>query len=374
MQLPIRNLSQLMQDMSAVLQSSVVKLLDLSPGSVLRAILEANASVALWVQFLITQMLQTTRASTCSGGDLDSWVRDFGLSRLPASHAIGTVKFSRYVPTSRAAIAAGTRVKSSDGSLTFVVVSDAAHESWSADEGAYVLSMGMEQVTVPVSAKEAGASGNVQAGMITLLASSIAGVDEVSNLASLIGGVEAETDEVLRRRFLGYINSRSKATSDAVGFAVASVRQGLSFVVHENVDAAGHSQLGSFIVTVDDGTGAPPSSLLATVAEAVDLVRPLGSRFSVRPPSVHMVNITVNVEPISGVQIAEIRVEIAYAIERFVNGLAVGSALSVTRLAQTIYQASAKVSNVSGITINGLSNDWSVNNRSVVKAGLIAII
>jgi len=374
MLLPIRNFSQLIQDMSAVLQSSVVKLLDLSPGSVLRAILEANASVALWVQFLITQMLQTTRAATCSAEDLDSWVRDFGLSRLPASQAVGTVIFSRYVPTSKATIPPGTRVKSSDGSLTFVVLADAAHANWSDDESAYVLSIGVDQVTVPISANEPGPSGNVQTGMITLLASSIVGVDEVSNPYSLIGGIEAETDDALRRRFLGYINSRSRATADAIGFAVSSVRQGLSFVVHENVDAAGHAQLGSFIVTVDDGTGVPSSSLLELIAASVDAVRPIGSRFSVRPPSVQHVDITVHVDPITGVQLSEIRVELVHAIERFVNALAVGSGLSVTRIAQAIYQESSKVNNVSGVTINGSNNDCIVSNRGVVKAGLIALI
>jgi len=374
MQLPIRSFSQLMQDMSAVLQSSVIKLLDLSPGSVLRSILEANASVALWIQFLITQMLETTRAATCSADDLDSWVQDFGLSRLPASQAVGTVVFSRYVATNIVTIPAGVRVKSSDGSLTFEVVADTTNRDWSNAESAYVLPIGIDQLAVPISALTLGPSGNVQAGMITLLASSIVGIDEVSNPYSLVGGIEAESDESLRSRFLVYVNSRSRATADAIGFAVSSVRQGLSFVVHENVDAAGHPQLGTFVVTVDDGSGTPPSPLLALIAQAVDAVRPIGARFSVRPPSVQPVDITVHVDLIAGVQLSEIRVELVYAIERFVNGLPVGAGLSVTRVAQIIYQASAKVGNVSSITLNGLNHDLVVSDRGIVKAGLIAII
>lgn len=374
MQLSIRNFSQLMQDMSAALQNSAAKLLDLSPGSVLRAILEANASVALWVQFLITQMLQTTRAATCSGIDLDSWVRDFGLSRLPASHSVGKVVFSRFVSTSRASVPSGTRVKSSDGSLMFAVVADAEHANWSHEHNAYILLIGMDKITVPVSATEPGPSGNVQSGMITLLASSIAGVDEVSNPDPLVGGAEAETDEVFRARFVGYINSRSRGTVDAIGFAVSSVRQGLSFVVHENVDVIGHTQLGNFVVIVDDGTGVPPSSLLELVATAVDAVRPIGSRFAVRAPSVQMADVVIHVDPVPGVPLSEIRVELTRAVESFVNTLAVGAGLSVTRIAQAIYQASTKVNNVSNITINGLSSDLAGSNRGVVKAGLIAII
>ena len=87
MNLRLKGFAQLIQDMSATLQSSATALVDVSVGSVLRAIFEANASVVLWLQWLVLQVLQTTRASTSTGSDLDSWMADFGLSRLPAAAA-----------------------------------------------------------------------------------------------------------------------------------------------------------------------------------------------------------------------------------------------------------------------------------------------
>ena len=99
MQLSLQNFTTLVQYMAAAVEASAAQLLDLTVGSTLRAVLEANASVALWMQWLILLVLRTTRAATSNGADLDSWMADFSLSRLPAVAATGTVIFSRFTPT-----------------------------------------------------------------------------------------------------------------------------------------------------------------------------------------------------------------------------------------------------------------------------------
>ena len=77
--------------MAAAVEASATQLLDLTVGSTLRAVLEANASIGLWMQWLILQVLRTTRAATSNGADLDSWMADLTLTRLPAVAATGTV-------------------------------------------------------------------------------------------------------------------------------------------------------------------------------------------------------------------------------------------------------------------------------------------
>src|SRR5487761_2698298 len=110
MKLALQTFTSLVQGMAATTQSASRQVLDLTVGSTLRAILEANASVGLWMQWLILQVLQMTRAATSSGVDLDSWMADFSLARLPATFATGTVTFSRLVPTIPASISPGTLV------------------------------------------------------------------------------------------------------------------------------------------------------------------------------------------------------------------------------------------------------------------------
>src|SRR5690348_7832551 len=99
--------SSLVQNMAAYVQGSASQLLDLTVGSVLRAILEASASMALWLQWLVLQLLAITRLATSSGNDVDSFVNDFGLTRLPGVGATGTVTFGRFNNTPAAFIPVG---------------------------------------------------------------------------------------------------------------------------------------------------------------------------------------------------------------------------------------------------------------------------
>src|ERR1700730_14717232 len=114
MNLKLKAFSQLIEDMGAALQSSATNLIDVSVGSVIRAIFEANASVVLWLQWLLIQGLQSTPASTPSGPDLDSWMLDFALTRLPAAPSTGIVTFSRFATNLSAAVPVGTTLKTTE--------------------------------------------------------------------------------------------------------------------------------------------------------------------------------------------------------------------------------------------------------------------
>src|SRR5580658_3484964 len=179
MNLPIRSFTTIVRDMSAAITASAGSLVDMSIGSVLRAIIEANAAIVLWVQWLALLTLQMTRAATSTGADLDSWMADFSLERLPAASASGTVTFSRYAGTTLTYIPIATAVKTQDGSRSFSVTADLTNPSWQPSQNAYCLAIGVMAIDVPIVATIAGQSGNVLAGTIALLASALPGVDLV---------------------------------------------------------------------------------------------------------------------------------------------------------------------------------------------------
>jgi uncharacterized phage protein gp47/JayE len=293
MQLSLQNFATLVENMAASVQGAASSLLDLTIGSVLRAILEANASLALWLQWLIVEALATTRLATSSGADCDSFGADFGFFRLAAVAASGFVTMSRFSPNIAALIPIGTNVATASNTQIFVVTADTANPAYSPVAGGYSLAAGVAGVTVPVAALVAGSAGNVQAGTIAVIASAIAGIDTVTNSLALAGGLDAETDAAFRARFGNYLASLSKATDSAIGAAIAAIQQGLTYVISENIDQTGAVQMGHFVVTVDDGSGAPPASLLATVQAAVDAIRPVGSGFAVQGPVVTPANVTM---------------------------------------------------------------------------------
>lgn len=353
MALPLQDFPTMVKTQAAAVTASCQQLIDTTVGSVLRALLEANASVGLWMQWLIGQVLATTRASTSNGSDLDSWVADFGMERFPAVAASGAVVFSRATPGLATTVGAGALVRTGTSTTdqVFSVVADPTNSAWTAT--GYAIGAGAVSITVPVVAVQPGAAGNVVAQSVTTLATAIPGIDAVTNPAPMAGGLDAESDTALRSRFAGFLDSRVRATAEAVGFAIASVRQGLTYTIADRVDPAGETRAGHFTVTVDDGSGAPSATLINAVANAIEQVRPIGSTFSIRPPLVLPTNVQLQ---ITGPATALLNVQ--NAITTYLNSMPIGMSLTLTRLYQLAYSGDSTVTNASGALINGSGSDY----------------
>ena len=373
MQLQLQNFATLVGNAAAAVQGGARALLDLTVGSTLRALLEANASVALWMQWLILQVLQASRAATSAGADLDSWMADFTVLRLPATAARGQVTFSRFVPFAAALVPAGTLVRTVDGSLSFTVDADPGNPAWDAGQAGFVLGAGVAQVSVMATATAGGVGGNVQPGAVALIGAALPGIDSVANAAGFTGGLDAESDDALRARFRNFMASRSRATPLAVLSAVQGVRQGVQATIRENQLPDGSPRMGAFTVTVDDGSGAPAPSLLASVAAAIEAVRPAGSSFAVQPPVLLPATIVLSVATVAGAVHGDVAATVRLAVIGFVNGLPIGAPLAWSRLAQVAYDASPLVANVTGVTLNGAAADLVPPPSGVVKIATVTV-
>ena len=375
MQLSLQSFSTLVENMTTTAQGACAQLVDFTVGSVLRALLESSASVALWLQWLILQVLTMARLSTSVGPDADSWVADFGLARLPGTYAIGYVTLGALSPGSQSAtVPVGATVLTSDGSLVFTVTQDTANAAWSASSNAYVRQAGVASITVPVACQTLGTIGNVTAGTVSLLGTALAGIDTCTNSNAMTGGIAAETDSALRTRFVAYINTRAQATEQAIAYAISTVQAGLSYVVSENVAQDGTSTPGRISIVVDDGSGNPPPALLAAVVAAVDLVRPIGSTVQISGPAILLANIAMQLTVDPGVTTQAAAVSAANAaLTTYVNALPVGGTLRYSRLSGLAYDSGPGVLNVSGITLNGAGADLGGGATQVVRAGAISV-
>lgn len=373
MQLSLQSFTTLVQNMAATAQSATSQALDLAVGSVTRAILESSASIALWLQWLILQVLQSTRAATSVGSDLDSWMADFTLERLPAVAATGSLTFSRITPTLQAVLPPGTLARTDDATQTFIVSADVTNPAWDSSLGGYVVPAGTTSIAVPATAQAPGSAGNVQPSSITMLASAVPGIDAVVNPMPFTNGMEAEADAAFRSRFQNFIQSRSRATPQAVEYAVASVQQGLRFALQENTNAAGAPDIGSFVITVDDGSGNPSAALLAAVRAAVDSVRPVGSVFAVMPPTAIPVSVTLSISTLVPSSMAATTANVASALANLVAELPMGGVLPLSRLAQAAYNADQNVSNVTAMAINGVAADLDLPPTAVATLSAVTV-
>lgn len=370
--LSLRSFSEWVQQQAAAVQSSASNILDFTTGSVIRAIVEANAAVALWFQWLLVKVLAMTRAATSAGADLDSWMADFSLGRLPAIPATGVVTFGRLsTVTAGSFIPLGTVVRTADGTASFQVVADASNPAYSPSAEGWNFYAVNTTIDVPVEAVEAGTGGNVAATTISMMTTAMAGVDTVTNALAFTNGEDAETDDAFRARFADYINTRHLATVAAVGYAISAVQQGLIYSIAENVNYAGAAQPGHFVVTVDDGSGSPSAGLLTNVTTAIEAVRPIGSTFEVHAPSVVTANIAFTFTAASGYVHGDMDEPIEEAVADYINSLPMATALRYTKLFDVIYSATDGVANVTGLTVNGGTADVGGGTAQVVRAGTV---
>lgn len=357
----------------AAIQGAARGLVDLTIGSILRAVVESNSTVILWLQGLILQLLATTRAATSSTTDLDSFMFDFGVTRLAAVAASGQVTFSRFTPTAQAVVPIGAIILSSDATQSFLVVLDTTNITYSASLGGYVLAAGVASISVTVTAATAGIIANAVIGQISLISGVISGVDTVTNAAAFTNGVDPESDAALRARFITYIASLSKATKTAVGNAITSLKQGVVFSLTENATYAGAAQTGFFYVVIDDGSGAPPSTLLSSAYNAIDAVRPVTSTFAVFAPVVVSATVAMTVTTAAGYAHTATAALAATAISGYINTLTLGQALAFSRLTQLAYDASPGITNVTGMTLNGAALDLAATAQQVIKTTSVSV-
>lgn len=372
MAISTQTFTQYVSNAVAAIQGATKLLVDLTIGSILRAVVQATAAIALWLQGIALQIAALTRFASSSGADADSWGADFGFLRLLASTSTGQVTFSRFTSTSQATIAIGSLVQTADGTQQFAVIADTAQPAFNVALNVYVIPVGTASAVVTVKSVNAAAAANAIAGAITILAQSIPFVDTVSNAAPMTGGADAETDTAYHARFPQFIASLSRATKGAIAFAIQSIGTNVSFTITENQTLGAVFQPGYFFVVVDNGTGAPSGGFLATVGAAIEAVRGETITYGVFGPTLVTANVVMVTTTAAGFVHATVVASVTAALTTAINALPIGATLPYTQLAAIAYGVQG-VTNVTGITLNGGTTDLVATVAQIIKAGTVTV-
>jgi uncharacterized phage protein gp47/JayE len=362
----------LVQNMVTSIQSRAAIALNLTVGSVLRAIVEAVAAMGLWLEAQVAYVLTITRAATSNGADLDSFVNDFGLTRLPAVSATGSATFGRFSTVGTAVVPINAPVQSADGTQNFFVTLDTTNSAYSSSAGGYVMNATVGSVTVPVQAVTPGTGGNLLANTLTVITQAIPGVDTATNASAYTNGVNAEADSALRARFVLYINSLSKAIKSAIQFALSSVQQNVFFTLMENYAYNGSYQPGYFYAVVDDGTGTPSDAFANACANAIELVRGFTIQYGVFKPTVLTANVNMEITSAAGYVHNTVAANVSLALTSFIRRLELGVSLPYTQLAAIAYDV-AGVVNVTDVTLNSGTSDLTADNQHKINSGTITV-
>lgn len=365
MSLNIKTRDQFVTDEVAAIQAALPGTFLFPVGSIVRALTDGHSATAIWLQANIQIAYIRERLATCTGADVDSFIADFGLTRLGATEASGTVQFASFTANTQRTILVGATVSTQDSSISFDVTADSTNPYFNAGVNGYVIPPGIgtigAPVSIPVQATTPGIIGNVNANTITVINSPITGIDTVNNNIAFTNGSNEETDAQVRKRFVDYINSLSKATKTAISFAIESYQEGTEFALVENINYTNDSQeLGYFYAVVDDGSGSPSPEFLAGITNAIELVRGLTIRFEVKAPILVDAVIVATVIKPSTYTNPDLATLIETALTNYVNEIPFGGTLFYTRISQVIYNVLQDLAptiiddfNVTSVTLNG---------------------
>lgn len=353
----------------------------LKPGDPALAIFQAVATQDDFLQFLMQIIWAAARLSTSSGSDVDSFVNDFGLTRLPATYATGPVTLTALTaPSFAVPVAPGAIVQTPGGAIQYQIIADTTQSAWNAAQNVYLLPAGQNVITVTVQATVAGSVDNVQAAQLSQFGSALPGIDLVTNGAAITNGLDQETDTALKARFVQFLASLSKATVGAYLFAANSVQQGLDLLPLENTNVSLVAQNGINTMIVDDGTGSPSSTLLNSVLTALNNVRAFGIQVADIGPTVIATTITLTIirvlNPTETQSVTQSTVQTA--IVNYVNAIQLSANSQYLYLNNIVEVAKDADPNVLAIAngsvlINGVAADLLIGTGGLPRTTLASV-
>lgn len=143
-------------------------------------------------QYLVGSLLDI---ETKSGLELEQWVGTFGFGRLQGRKSQGVVRVELTTANVQdITLPLGTQFFTRQG------LPGTSNPLYFATTQAAVIPVGSYVVDIPVECTLIGTTGNVPPDSIVYVGS-IIGASSVTNLTSMLGGVDVESDEELRQRF-----------------------------------------------------------------------------------------------------------------------------------------------------------------------------
>lgn len=315
-----------------------------SPGSIARTIAELVAVEIGDFQNILEFNMAQSVMSTAGGRALDMWGELFAIPRKRLSSIatddaiVGAFYFYLDAPeASDVTIPAGTRTYTGDTSAL----------------GAQSVYATVEAVTI-----KAGRT-RVYASVAPLFADSIftAGPNTLVNHNAVVPGITVrctnpkaiapviglESDNDYRARLMQQIRTATGGTEMAIKFAVLAV-PGIRDVKVRDAPYG----LGSFEVLVNAEDYSMSAAMVATAAQVVAAIRPVGCRAYVRAPDLLPFDISVTITKRQGIAFENesTHFRAKNAILRYLNRLTIGQPLIYNELIASLYEASEAVLDV----------------------------
>lgn len=330
------------------------------------------SEAALWAQELLRRGFASTVASDrpeIRSAELDLRTAEHGITRREAVASSGSVVFTG---KPRTTVPAGTYVAtpadegSGESSVEYVTIS-----------GVTLGDLGTG--TAPIRAVTPGSSGNVPAGVIQLMMTSVSGVTSVTNPEPTRSGTDTESDQSLLERFYAKVRSQGTSGNKAQYMLWANEIAGVG-----GVEVAplwkGPGTVGLYLLDTDKR--AASQDIVGAVQQHIDPsqdgqgegVAPAGPVITVMPAAEVAINISVKVQRTQEQPstMDEIRKLIEDGVRSYLQQIAFNRKdplVRYTRIAAVLLDIPIIV-DYSDLTINGHSEQQNIE----IGSGQVAVL
>jgi len=358
MSLTIITQREFYESMKAYLIANQTKITDLNSGSALDTQLNAMA----------TQLNQSmTKASGGFKSQFEQIAYNvFDFQRKDESFSSGTVVFSRQnADLVQIDIPIGTIVSTTTG-ITYTTQNQVS-----------ILSGATDSSAANITADEAGVTSNVLVGEISVINSSVDGINSVTNNTATSGGADVESNSEYFTRFTNYILGLAGSNGNGVLTAATTVATIISGFVEDHFPP--ESGLYNFTIYVDDGSGSVPQDTLDEIElklrgnNTSDYPGYVAAGINFRVMSAGLVPIaveyTAQIDPLNTNAI-DIKPILETVIKNYVDNLWVGKSVIRAELIRLV-QGTGGVVNVTVMDLNGSDTDVIITSSQVARVSTI---
>ena len=317
---------------------------------------DLNSGSAMDTQFNAMAIQLNQALVKVSGGFKEQFeqipFQTFNFQRKEELYSSGTAVFSRQTSTPDAVtIPVGTVIGTPAGLL------------FTTEEVGTILAGNLDSNAVNIKANKPGAKYDILVDGITVINSSVPGINSVTNNTATAGGCDKETNSEYFARFTNFMLGLDGSSRYGVWTAAVTVDTILSGYVQDHFPP--ESGLYNFTIYVDDGSGSVPAAKLDEIylkiygndtAEYQGYAA-AGINFRVLTAGLIPVNVvyTVEIDPLADVDAVVFAIE--NAIKNYINSLWVGSDVLGSEVVRIIKGISSVIDvPPSSLTLNGGEN------------------
>jgi uncharacterized phage protein gp47/JayE len=320
--LGIKEFDQMVADALQYIVNAKVGITNTNAGTVVRTLIEAIADNDDMSNYYTAYVYSALGLDEATGNDIDRLISILGITRDSATAATGVVRMSTGDEPASGDIVIPyghiiSTTQDTDGTVIEFTVSDTGK----------VLPSGGTYIDVNVVASIPGRI-YIPAGALSVLNSSISGIETVTNINAIDSGSDAESDDELKLRTKTVSKSFGKCTDSAIKMAVEAIDGVLSCTVIDMMN--GVATTGIIVATE---VIPPPDGLVATINDVVKATKASGIAASVTYPSIKSIDINIT---ITGTHDRDV---VASAIVGYVNSLNIGQIFYVRQMERKVLNA-----------------------------------